>query len=74
METIQANVTGKKPTAEPRDAPKARRVLDACRAVGISRSTLYRLAAEGKIKLIRIGGRTLVPEAELDRLANEGTA
>ena len=51
---------------------RARRVNDACDALQISRSHLYALAAAGKIKLIRIGGRTLVPEAEIDRLADEG--
>jgi excisionase family DNA binding protein len=53
---------------------KARRVNDACQALGISRATLYKLAAQGKIRFIKIGGRTLVPESEIDRLAAEGTA
>jgi excisionase family DNA binding protein len=52
--------------------PKARRVPEACQALGVCRSTLYKLAGEGKIKLVRIGGRTLVPEVEIDRLAFEG--
>jgi excisionase family DNA binding protein len=51
---------------------KARRVNDACQALGISRATLYKLASQGKIKLIKIAGRTLVPESEIDRLASEG--
>jgi hypothetical protein len=34
---------------------------------------LYKLAAQGKVRLVHIGGRTLVPEKELDRLATEGT-
>ena len=54
------------------DSPRARRVNDACVALQISRSHLYALAGAGKIKLIRIGGRTLVPEAEIDRIAEEG--
>lgn len=53
--------------------PRARHVNDACEALQISRSHLYALAASGKIKLIRIGSRTLVPEAEIDRLAEQGT-
>jgi excisionase family DNA binding protein len=53
-------------------SPKARVVNDACRALGISRATLYKLAAQGKIRFIKIGGRTLVPESEIDRLAAEG--
>ena len=37
---------------------KARRVNDACRALGISRATLYKLAAQGKIRFIKIAGRS----------------
>jgi excisionase family DNA binding protein len=51
---------------------KARRIPDACRATGISRSTLYKLASQGKVKLVKIGNRTVVPETEIDRLASEG--
>jgi excisionase family DNA binding protein len=54
-------------------ARRAHRVKDACQTLGISSATLYRLAAVGKIKLIKIGGRTLIPEAEIARLSNEGT-
>ena len=53
--------------------PKARRIKDACAALGIGPSTLYKLARQGKIRLIRIVGRTLVPESEIDRLASEGS-
>jgi excisionase family DNA binding protein len=52
--------------------PLARRVPDACMALGIGRSTIYKLASEGKIKLVRIAGRTVVPESEIARLASEG--
>jgi excisionase family DNA binding protein len=52
--------------------PKARRVPDFCAALGISRATLYRLHTAGKVKFVKIGDRTVIPESELDRLANEG--
>lgn len=55
------------------DAPKAYRVPDACRALGVGRSTIYKLASAGKLRLVRIGGRTVVPGAEIERLAKEGT-
>jgi excisionase family DNA binding protein len=56
-----------------RAAPKARLVPDACTALGgISRATIYKLNAQGKIRFIKIGGRTLVPESEIDRPASEG--
>lgn len=48
--------------------PRARRINDACRAIGISRTSLYNLAAKGQISLVRVAGRTLVPESEIDRL------
>jgi fructose-specific component phosphotransferase system IIB-like protein len=44
--TIQNNVTGRKVFAS--DAPKARRVPEACRAIGISKAMLYKLAAKAK--------------------------
>jgi excisionase family DNA binding protein len=53
--------------------PKARRIKDACAALGIGPSTLYKLARQGKVKLVRIAGRTVVPESEIDRIASEGT-
>ena len=49
--------------------PKARRIKDACTALGVGKSTLYKLASEGKLRMVRIAGRTLVPESEIDRLA-----
>jgi excisionase family DNA binding protein len=52
--------------------PRAYRVKDACTILGISKSSLYRLAKNGKIKLVRIGGRTLLPDFEVDRLTSEG--
>jgi excisionase family DNA binding protein len=55
----------KQKTHEP---PKARRLDDASRVSGLSRSYFYKLERLGKIKLVRVGGRTLMPEAELNRL------
>lgn len=51
--------------------PRARRINDACAALGVSRSHLYNLAGEGKLRLVRIGNRTVVPETEIDRLLGE---
>lgn len=55
------------------EAPRAYRVKDACSVLGIGRSSLYKLASAGKLRLVRIGGRTVVPGAEIERLAKEGT-
>jgi len=72
LQQTQSNVTGRKVFAP--YAPKARRIPEACLAIGISRALLYKLAAQGKIKLVKIAGRTVVPESEINRLASEGTA
>ena len=53
--------------------PLSRRIPDACAALGVGKSTIYKLAAEGRLTLIRIAGRTVVPESEIVRLASRGT-
>ncbi|WP_395666373.1 hypothetical protein [Methylocella sp.] len=39
---------------------------------GISRATLFRWDRAGYIRLVRIGGRTLVPISEIRRIAAPG--
>jgi excisionase family DNA binding protein len=51
---------------------KAYHVRDFCSAVGISRSTFWKYAKVGKLRLIRVGRRVLVPRAEAVRFLNEG--
>lgn len=48
--------------------PIAMRVPDACRFVGISRSTLYLLIAKGEVEIIKLGNSTLVLTASLRQL------
>jgi excisionase family DNA binding protein len=36
-------------------------VQDCCKAYGISRSTLYKLIAQGKLRSVLVGGRRLIP-------------
>jgi excisionase family DNA binding protein len=45
-------------------------VNDACHALGIRRTTLYELAKTGRLQLIKIAGRTLVPRSEIERLTS----
>lgn len=52
--------------------PRAHSFREGQRILGISRSTFYRLEAAEKIKLLRIGRRTLIPASEIERLLNEG--
>jgi excisionase family DNA binding protein len=56
----------------PKDA-LALRIPGACALIGIGRSTLYLLIDSGKLKTVHISGRHLVPRAELERLATEGS-
>ncbi len=44
------------------------RINDACTASGLGRTTLYKLAGEGRLRLIKIGGRTLVEASSLRSL------
>ena len=49
-------------------------VNDACHALGIKRTSLYELAKNGELKLIKIAGRTLVPRSEIERLTGTDRA
>lgn len=58
-------------------APFSFRIADASRLLGIGRTSLYELAKSGKIKIIKIAGRSVVPRSELERLTRlppEGVA
>lgn len=48
--------------------PITMRVPDACRYIGISRSTLYLLIAGGHVETIKLGSSTLVLTASLKAL------
>lgn len=41
-------------------------VNEAIHALGISRTTFYGLVAEGRLKLVKIGRRSLLPRASLE--------
>ena len=42
--------------------------------LNLSRSTIYRLIAVGKLKTVKVGARRLVPLGAIDALLNEGGA
>lgn len=46
--------------------PLTVRIREACRMTGIGRSKFYELIQEGSIEVIKVGGMTLVPIAELE--------
>ena len=47
-------------------------VDEAAFRAGLSRKSMYRLISVGKITPTKVGRRTLIPEAELQRLMSEG--
>lgn len=52
-------------------APVADTVNGFCSSLKIGRTTFYKLVREKRIKLIRLGGRSLVLHTERDRLLSE---
>ena len=56
-------------TAEP---PLALHVRPFREKIGISNSTFWKYVGLGKIRIVRVGGRVLVPMAEVDRILREG--
>ena len=54
--------------------PLCFRIDDACRALGIGRTALYAQIAAGRLKAIKIAGRTLITRAEIERLIAEASA
>lgn len=57
-----------------RPAQLAYRIDDASHIVGLGRTTLYKLANEGKLRLIKVAGRTLVDAASLRALIEQDAA
>ena len=48
--------------------PLAYSIKDACSASSLGRTTLYPHIAAGRLKAIRVGGRTLIPADSLNAL------
>jgi len=51
--------------------PICLRVPDACRFIGVSRSTLYLLIADRQVEVVKLGSSTLVLVDSLRRLIEE---
>ncbi len=54
------------------DAPLALRVKDFTKLIGISQSSFWLHVKNGKIRVIKIVGRTLIPYDEVERIQREG--
>lgn len=52
--------------------PLAVRVPEACRMIGIGRSKLYELIADGTIAIVKIGSVTVIPVTQLRALIGQG--
>ena len=68
LDRIAARVRGASPGTE----RKVYSIKDASAACGLSRSTIYRLAQLGRLKPIRLAGRTLIPAEQVDALIAKG--
>lgn len=51
----------------------AYRINDATRIIGLGRSAIYGLIASGKLKAIKIGGRTLITRTAIEALISEAS-
>ncbi len=56
------------------DEKLALRINDAVAISGLSRSTLYKLHADGKLRAVKVGGRRLILRADLEALLQAGGA
>ena len=58
---------------QPQNEPRLRvawQINEAAASLGISREFIYKLARSNKLQLVRIGRRTVIPDAEVRRLAS----
>jgi excisionase family DNA binding protein len=53
---------------------RALSIKEAAEACGLSRATIYRLIADGKLSTLKIGARRLVPVGAIDALLSPGEA
>lgn len=53
-------------------SPLTHSVGAAARLIGIGESTCWQLISRGRIHAIRVGGRTLVPAGEVERVLRDG--
>ena len=53
---------------QPAAVPAALSINGCAKMLGISRDTVYRLARERKLRLVKLGTRTVVPVSEIERV------
>jgi excisionase family DNA binding protein len=52
---------------------RAYRVNEFCAAFRVSRAHTYKLIAQGRLKIVKLGGRTLIPADAAEALLARGT-
>jgi excisionase family DNA binding protein len=69
VNSTQPNISSRNGNAPlPPDIALAYRVNDAAKVAGLSRSSLYNLIGEGKLRSVVVAGRRLIPAEALRRL------
>lgn len=56
----------------PTSTKRAHAIEDAATQLGVSPATIWKYAKLGRIRLVRIGGRTLMPETVLQEILARG--
>jgi excisionase family DNA binding protein len=56
------------------DEKRAYRIPEFCWRYGVSRSTAYKLAKLGRLRMVKVGGRTLVLREDAEQLLTEASA
>jgi excisionase family DNA binding protein len=54
------------------DEKRAYRIPEFCWRYSVGRSTAYKLAKEGRLRLVKIGGRSLILHEDAEALLREG--
>lgn len=52
--------------------PRLVGIREAAAILGVSRDTVRRLIKAGKVRLVRVSRRVLIPRAEIDRICSHG--
>jgi excisionase family DNA binding protein len=52
--------------------PAGYSIVETARRLSVSRSHVYRLISEGRLRRVKLGARSIVPASEIDRLMVEG--
>jgi Helix-turn-helix domain len=74
MSHIQPQANGRRPLSGTTESPwrQAWTIREFCEAFRISRSGVYKMANQGRIRTIEVAGRRLIPDSERQRLLEGG--